>query len=127
MVKPQWWQHRTGAAERRYPTCKVMSGSQEDIPHIQIQEQRSSGDTPCPRSGAVACWSSHEEKPHVQGKRNPSKTIGAERGHQRADRLKPQSQPTRHLITQTTALSNSMKLSHAMWGHTRPTGHGREF
>ena len=32
-----------------------------------------------------------EEIPHVQGKRNPSKTVGAERGHQRADRLKSQS------------------------------------
>ena len=32
--------------------------------------------------------------PHVQGKRNPSKTVGAERGPQRADRLKPQSQTT---------------------------------
>ena len=30
-----------------------------------------------------------DEIPHVQGKRNPSKTVGAERG-QRADRLKPQ-------------------------------------
>ena len=36
----------------------------------------------------------HEEIPHVQGKRNPSKTVGAERGHQRADKLKPQSQKT---------------------------------
>ena len=34
----------------------------------------------------------HEEIPHVQDKRNPSKTVGAERGHQRADRLNPQSQ-----------------------------------
>ena len=33
----------------------------------------------------------HVEIPHVQGKRNPSKTVGTERGHQRADRLKPQS------------------------------------
>ena len=32
--------------------------------------------------------------PHVQGKRNPSKTVGIERGHERADRLKPQSQTT---------------------------------
>ena len=32
------------------------------------------------------------ELPHVQGKRNPSKMVG--RGHQRADRLKPQSQTT---------------------------------
>ena len=32
--------------------------------------------------------------PHVQGKRNPSKMVGAERGHQRADGLKWQSQTT---------------------------------
>ena len=38
--------------------------------------------------------SSLEETAHVQGKRNPSKTVGAEREHQRADRLKPQSQKT---------------------------------
>ena len=40
------------------------------------------------------CSGSHEEIPHVQGKRNPSKMVGAERGHQRADRLKPQLQKT---------------------------------
>ena len=28
------------------------------------------------------------------------------------------------LITRTTAFSNSMKLSHAMWGHPRRVGHG---
>ena len=32
--------------------------------------------------------------PHVQGKKNPRKMIGTERGHQRADRLNPQSQKT---------------------------------
>ena len=31
------------------------------------------------------------------------------------------------LITRTTALSNSMKLSHVVWGHSRWTGHGGEF
>ena len=31
-----------------------------------------------------------------------------------------------NLITQTTALSNSMKLSHTMWGHPRQAGHGGE-
>ena len=96
------------------------------IAQVQIQERRPSGDTPCPRSGAAACWSSHEEKPHVQGKKNPSKTVGAERGHQRAGRLKPQLQPTSQPITRTTSLSNSMKLSHAMQGHPRLTGHGGE-
>ena len=29
-----------------------------------------------------------------------------------------------NLITWTTALSNSMKLSHALWGHPRREGHG---
>ena len=71
-------------------------------------------------------WSSREEIPHVQDKRNPSKMVSTERGHQRADRLTPQSQTLAHLITQITTLSNSMKLSHAMWGHPRETGHGGE-
>ena len=50
----------------------------------------------------------------VQGKRNPSKTVGVARGHQRANTLKPYSQKTSQSNnTRTTALSNSMKLSHA--------------
>ena len=65
----------------------------------------------------MLCWSSSEEIPHVQGKRNPSKMVGVGRGHQRADTLKPQSQKTSQFDTQTTDLSNSMKLSHALWGH----------
>ena len=61
---------RSGAAaERSYPTAKV-------------------------RSGGCALLERCEEIPHIQGKRNPSKMIGTERGHQRADRLKPQSQTT---------------------------------
>ena len=31
-----------------------------------------------------------------------------------------------NLITWSTALSNSVKLSHAMWGHSRWMGHGGE-
>ena len=51
---------------------------------------------------------------HAQGKRNPSKTVGVARGHQRADTLKPYSQKTSQSNhTRTTALSNSVKLSHA--------------
>ena len=62
---------------------------------------------------AALCWSSHEEIPHVQGKRNPSKMVEVARGHQRADTLKPYSQKTSQSNhTRTTALSNSMKLSH---------------
>ena len=55
-----------------------------------------------------------EEIPLIQGKRNSNKTVGVARGHQRADTLKPYSQKTSQSShTRTTALSNSMKLSHA--------------
>ena len=63
---------------------------------------------------ALLCWSSREEKPHAQVKRNASKVVDVARGHQRADTLKPYSQKTSQSNrTRTTALSNSMKLSHA--------------
>ena len=41
---------------------------------VEVQMRRA---TPRPRSGAAAMlyWSSHEEIPNVQGKRNPSKMI----------------------------------------------------
>ena len=62
----------------------------------------------------MLCWSSREEIPHDQDKRNPSKMVGVTRGHQRADTLKPYSQKSSQSNhTRTTALSNSMKLSHA--------------
>ena len=96
----------SGAAKRSYSTFKVRRGGHKEIPlHA--------------RQGAAAalCWSSREEIPHIQGKRNPSKTVGVARGHQRADRLKPQSQKTSQSDHRTTALSNAVKLSHAVWGH----------
>ena len=72
---------------------------------------------------AALCWSSREEIPHIQGKRNPSKTVGVARGHQREDTLKPYSQKTSQSnYTRTTALSNSMKLSHVLWGHLSRAG-----
>ena len=62
----------------------------------------------------MLCWNSREEIPHVQGKRNPSKTVGVARRHQRADTLKPQSQKTSQSnYTRITAWFNSVKLSHA--------------
>ena len=66
----------------------------------------------------MLCWSSREEIPHAQGKRNPSKMVGVARGHQRVDTMKPYSQKTSQSNhTRTTALSNSMKPSHVC----RPT------
>ena len=41
------------------------------------------------RSRGCTLLERHEEIPHVQGKRNPSKMMGVVRGHQRADTLKP--------------------------------------
>ena len=62
----------------------------------------------------MLCWSSCEEIPHAQGKRNQSKMVDVAREHQRADTLKPYSQKTSQSNhTRTTALSNSMILSHA--------------
>ena len=62
----------------------------------------------------MLCWSRLEEIPHAQGKKNPSKMVGVARGHQRVDTLKPYSQKSSQSNhTRTTALSNSMKLTHA--------------
>ena len=52
--------------------------------------------------------------------------VGAKKGHQRADTLKPQTQTTSQSDHMDHSLSNSMKLSNAMWGHPRRTGHGGE-
>ena len=89
-----------GTANRRDSKSKVRSCG---LPHIQGEDWWVRGATPCPNSEKVAVRrypmykdrrSGQEEIPHIQGKRNPSKMVGTERGHQRAYRLKPQSQRT---------------------------------
>ena len=77
----------------------------EELHHARGQG-RWGGATVCPRQGAatVLSWSSGEEIPHVQGKRKPSKMVGTERGHQKADTLKPQSQTT----SQSDHMDNSL-------------------
>ena len=94
---------------------KVRSSSHEEIPHVQGKEQW------LHFAGAAV-----KEITHVQGKRNPSNMVGTDRAHQRADRLKHNHRQLSKLITQTTTLSNSMNLIHAMWGYPRWTGHGEE-
>ena len=82
---------------------KVRNGGSKEIPLVQGKEQ-------------WLCFAGAAMKryPHVQGKRNPSKMVGVARGHQKADTLKPYSQKTSQSNhTRTTALSNSMKPSHA--------------
>ena len=64
-------------AERSYSTLKVRGGGVKEIPLVQGKEQ-------------WLCFAGEAMKiPHVQGKRNPSKTVSVATGHQRADTLKP--------------------------------------
>ena len=69
------------AAERSYPMSKEqqLCGSR--------RAKRSYSTFKVRRGG-------REEVPLIQGKRNPSKTVGVARGRQRADTLKPYSQKT---------------------------------
>ena len=105
------------AAERNYPTSKVRGSGREELPHVQGQGRWPREATPCPRSGGCmgtgglrgatphsrsggatsskvksSCYALLEqpwrETPRP-GNRNPSKTVGVARGHQRADTLKP--------------------------------------
>ena len=64
----EWWLHERRRADRSYSIFKVRRENCEEIP--------------ASKKGAVAvlCWSSCEEIPHVQGKRNPSKMISVVRG-----------------------------------------------
>ena len=82
---------------------KVRKGGSKEIPLIQGKEQQL-----CFAGAAV------KRCPTPKGKRNPNKMVGVARGHQRADTLQPYSQKTSQSNhTRTTALSNSMKPSHA--------------
>ena len=85
---------------------KVRRGSGEEIPLVQGKEQQL-----CFAGAAVKGY------PMPKVKKNSSKMIGVARGHQRAGTLKPYSQKTSQSNhTRTTALSNSMILSHAHGG-----------
>ena len=80
---------------RRGATPRPRSGVVMRVPGC-VRAGGPRGTTPRSRSGGATSSkvkSSYEETPHVQGKRNPSKTVGFARGHQRAD-LKPYSQKT---------------------------------
>ena len=89
--------------QKSYPTLKVRKGSGEEIPLVQGKEQR-----------LLFAGAAVKRYPMPKVRENPSKMVGVARGHQRADTLKPYSQETSQSNhTRTTALSNSMKLSHA--------------
>ena len=120
-----------------------------------VAQERLRGGTPCSRSGVVAertypmskvrSWD-WKEIPNVQGKeqwlhfagaavkRYPTSKVRETQVRRQAMRegIRGQTDWNHNhrklvnLITWTTALSNSMKLSHAMWGHPRWMDHGGE-
>ena len=87
----------------------------EEIPHAQGQERWL-----CVAGAAMKRYpTSKVRETHVrrQALREGIRgQINWNHNHQKLD----------NLITWTTALSNSMKLSHAMWDHPRWAGHGGE-
>ena len=82
-MSKEWWLRGHRRAERSYSTFKVKKGSRKEIYLIQGKEQQ-----------LCFAGAAREDILHVQGRRNPNKMVGIERGPQRADRLKPQSQKT---------------------------------
>ena len=96
---------------------KVRKGGGKEIPLVQGKEQWL-----CFAGAAVKRY------PRPKVRETQVKMVGVAKGHQRADTLKPYSQKTSQSNhTGATALSNSMKLSHAL-GATqgRRVGHGGE-
>ena len=72
-------------------------------------------------------WSCNlEVKYHWQGKRNPSKMLGTDRGHQRADRLKPQSQTTSQSDHTDHSLVWLNETKQCCVGPPKQEGHGGE-
>ena len=81
-----WMEYRQGAVaaqQRKYPTFKVRSSSCEGIHQVQGQERQL-----CFAGAAVKRY------PTSKVRETQVKMVGAKREHQRADRLKPQSQRT---------------------------------
>ena len=91
-------QRPRGGAERSYPTPEVRAVAERsevraaaERSYPRSKEQQLRGCTRAKRSYSTfkVRRGGREEIPLVQGKRNPSKTIGVARGPQRADTLKP--------------------------------------
>ena len=95
---------------------KVRKSSSKEIPLAQGKEQ-----------GLCFAGAAVKRYPRPKVRETQVKMVGVAKGHQRADTLKPYSQKiSQSNHSRTTALSNSVKLSHALWGHPRLAGHGGE-
>ena len=108
------WLGRCRRAERSYSMFKVKGGCCEEIPLAQGKEQWL-----CFAGVAVKRYpTSKVRETQVRWKVSWEASEGRHTNHNNRKLV--------NLITQTTALSNSMKLSHAMWDHPRWAGHGGE-
>ena len=81
MTRTYWVAPRAWLIFIELDKAVVRKGGGEEIPLFHGKEKR-----------LRFAGSSHEEIPHTQGKRNPSKMVGVARGHQRADTVNPYSQ-----------------------------------
>ena len=99
-----------GAAERTYSTFKVSRG---DL--VQGKEQR-----------LHFARGAKKRYPMSKVRQTHIRWYVLREGIRRQTHWNHNHRKLTNLITWTTALSNSMKLSHAMWGHPRRTGHGGE-
>ena len=89
-----------GEARPRRATPRPRSGSCPGAGGPRGAPPRSrSGGAAVRRYPSSKVRSSREEIPHVRGKRNPSKTVGVARGHQRADTRKPYHRKLASMIT----------------------------
>ena len=108
----EWWLH--GHRRPRGTTPRSRSGGAVEISLVQGKEQQL-----CFGGAAVKRYPTSKVR-QTQVRRRCCKTASKGRHTETIIRKLV------NLITQTTALSNSMKLSHAMWGHPRWAGHGGE-
>ena len=108
------WKYSTGRrrAKRSYSTFKVRRGGCEEITLVQGKEQQ------LRFAGAAMKRYSKVRETQVRRYGLQEASEGRHTNHIHRKLV--------NLITQTTALSSSVKLSHAMWGHPREVGHGGE-
>ena len=101
-------------AERSYSTFKVRRGGCKEIPLIQGKEKwlRFAG------AAMKRDPTSKVRETQVRQQVLQEASEGRHRNHNHRKLV--------NLNTWTTALSNSMKLRHAVWGHLRRVGHGGE-
>ena len=76
------------AAERNYPSPEVRGPAREEL--LQLQGAAAAGRRAEKSYSTFKVRRGGGEKiPLIPGKRNPRKTVGVVRGHQRAEALKP--------------------------------------